>query len=82
MLIYVTMNINYHQTISKGGLQKVISILAWVQLAGQIVVTSWNSLSFPGISAEGDFTGLEKETGIINHSGDLQDGRKLMYIEI
>lgn len=45
VLIYVIMNINYNQVISKGGLQKVTSVLAWVQFAGYTVVTSWNSAS-------------------------------------
>lgn len=43
--IYVIRNINYNQIISKGGLQKVTSVLVWVQFARYTVVTSWNRAS-------------------------------------
>ena len=42
---YVRTNINYDQTVSKGELWKVTSILAHIQLVGKTVVTSCNSLS-------------------------------------
>lgn len=45
VLIYFRNYINYDQTASKRGLQKAILVLAQVQLAGQIVITSWNSFS-------------------------------------